>query len=140
MTRRRRPRTPGGDRFGANPTFRGQGPTPRAPGSGSPAKKLLARSWVDPENFGPIRRPLQKLGHFFAGTDRRTDGQTDTHDRMTPAPLWGVKNFFCLYVWGKLCTTVNCAKFLPFHFVKDYANYETFGELTFFGVFGEFDC
>ena len=27
-------------------------------------------------------------------------------------------NFFRLYVWGNSYTTVNCAKFLPFHYVK----------------------
>ena len=38
------PKTPGGDRFGGNPLFRGPGLTPRASGSGSPAQKLVARS------------------------------------------------------------------------------------------------
>ena len=44
VTRPPCPETPGGDRFGGNPLFWGPGLTPRAPGSGSPAQKLVARS------------------------------------------------------------------------------------------------
>ena len=79
MTRPPRIKNLGGDRFGRNPLFQGSGLTPRASGSKSPTRKLLARSFGDPENFMPIRRPVQKLLHFFAGTHRQTDTQTDRH-------------------------------------------------------------
>ena len=79
MTQPPRIKNLGGDRSGINPLFQGLGLTPRASGSKSSTRKLLARSFGDPENFMPIRRPVQKLLHFFAGTHRQTDGQTDRH-------------------------------------------------------------
>ena len=81
MTRPPRIKNLGGDRFGRNPLFQGSGLTPRASGSKSPTRKLLARSFGDPENFMPICGLGQKLRTFVAVTDgqthRRIDGQTD---------------------------------------------------------------
>ena len=77
MTRPPRIKNLGGDRFGRNPLFQGSGLTPRASGSKSPTRKLLARSFGDPENFMPIRGLGQKLWTFVAVTDGRTDGRTD---------------------------------------------------------------
>ena len=118
-TRPRRPKTLGGDRFPVKPIFPGPGPARNIPGYGSRAQKLLARSVGAPENFGHIRRPVQKLRHFFSVTDTRTHGRTDAQTFPNdPCTTRGEKNFFCLYVGGNSYTTVNCAKFLPFHYVK----------------------
>ena len=62
------PYTLGGDRFGREVLFRGPGLTPRARGSKLRAQKLLARSWVDPENLTTIWPLGQKLFHIVAVT------------------------------------------------------------------------
>ena len=132
-TRPRRPKTLGGDRFPVKPIFPGPSPARNIPGYGSRAQKLLARSVGAPENFGHIRRPVQKLRHFFsvtdAQTDRRTDGQTHRHFRMTPVPLRGEKIFFLPICVGKLIhncklreiSTISLreASLASLHFVKD---------------------
>ena len=71
---------------------------------------------------GRLVAPFKSYGTFSRGhtdtqTHRRTD--TQTHISYDPCTTMGGKIFFCLYVWGNSYTTVNCAKFLPFHFVKD---------------------
>ena len=97
VTRPPCPKTPGGDRFGRNPLFRGPGLTPRAPGSKLPAQKLLARSLVDPKNLTTIWPLGQKLFHIVAVTDRQTDRQT--HILNPPWPL-RKKNFFNYFMHG----------------------------------------
>ena len=99
----RRPKTLGGDRFPVKPIFPGPSPARNIPGYGSRAQKLLARSVGAPENFGHIRRPVQKLRHFFSVTDgqthRHTDAQTFPND---PCTTRGEKNFFLPICEGKL--------------------------------------
>ena len=105
MTRPPRIKNLGGDRFGRNPLFQGLGLTPRASGSKSPTRKLLARSFGDPENFMPIHGLGQKLWTFVAvtdgQTDRRTDGQTfwkcwnlDFFHKRDPPPKKILRSFY----------------------------------------------
>ena len=44
---------------------------------------------MGPKNFAPVSLTVQKLWHFFAGTDRRTDGQTDTRTDTRMDTHWG---------------------------------------------------
>ena len=102
----------GGDRFGRNPLFQGSGLTPRASGSKSPTRKLLARSFGDPENFMPIHGLGQKLWTFVAVTDRQTDRHTDRQtDTQTflidPCTTRGEKIFFLRICVGKPYTMQN---------------------------------
>ena len=79
------PKTPGGDRFGRNPLFRGQGLTPRALGSESPALKLLARSLAGPVNLAAI--PWTSLCVSATKSNNFIDSQTDwqTHICLMPS-------------------------------------------------------
>ena len=53
---------------GRNGHFLAQGRPWPAWSSQPPAKKLLARSWADPDNFIKILQQGQKLLYFLAGT------------------------------------------------------------------------
>ena len=51
------PKTREGDGFVRKLPFGVRAPTLRAMGSKTPSQKLLARRWVDPENFVAIHQP-----------------------------------------------------------------------------------
>ena len=70
-------KTLGGDRFGVNPSFGVPGLTLRTLGSNLPPRKLLAKSWSDPEYLVHICCFSQKLLNIFAETHRHTDTQTE---------------------------------------------------------------
>ena len=90
------------------------GLTPRAAGSKSPTQKLLARRLVGPENFAPIRPTVQKLQHFFEGTDTHT--HTDTQTKTNHPCIIG--NFFLHMCEGEGNSTNPTKE--PLHFVKEH--------------------
>ena len=112
MTHTPCPNTLGGDRFDRNPLFWGKGLTLRALGSKTPARKLLLRSKVGPENFEQVCQKSEKLRQFFTMMDRHTH-------RNKPPHFHYRKRFFCKYVRGKEGNTMNPKKFLPLLFMKN---------------------
>ena len=91
-------------------------------------KNYLRGVWVSLKFWWRFIAWVKSYGTFLLGrtdtqTHRRTDTQTHRHTFLNrPCTTRGVKKIFCIYVWGKLCTTTNPAKFLPFHSVKDNYN------------------
>ena len=113
-------KTLGGDRFGRKPFFWGPGLTPLALGSDSPTRKLLAISLGAVENLGPISHPFQKLKHFFKGTAKGTEGQTQRQTFPNdPCATWEI--FFAQTVQNFYhFTTRSLARFACLlYFVKD---------------------
>ena len=87
------PQTPGGDRFGRNPLFRGQGLTLR-PGGSVTHPKITSKELSGLRKFWAGLSNESKVTALFCG-DTRTDGHTKTNHFTT------ITNFFCIFVRGR---------------------------------------
>ena len=108
------PKTPGGDRFGRNPLFRGPGLTPRARDPSHLPKNYLQGVKLTLKIYLGSNRRVKS---DFTQQRSQTDIQTDTHSESS----WTPKGIFFLdlfYEWGdgKL---QNLQNFYQIHFVKD---------------------